>query len=387
MYLSANWLKKLTIRPALMFLSLMSMSVFAADPSQRWQTNMSPGVTELGQNMYDIHMIVFWISVAIGILVFGAMAYIIFFHRKSKGHQPSDFHESTVVELAWTIIPFFILGAMAIPATESIVKVYDTKDSDVDILITGYQWKWKYEYLSKVEGGKNFSFLSNLATPRDVIYGDSTTRKKRENYLLEVDEPILIPVNKKTRFLVTGGDVIHAWWVPDLAVKKDATPGFINETWTRPTKTGIFRGQCAELCGKDHGFMPIVVKVVEQAEFDTWVAEKSAGVNYDPLTHDQLMEMGKSLYERTCAGCHMPTGEGIPGAFPALKGSAIATGDIKNHLGVVVKGRAGTAMAAFGTQLNDLDLAAIITYERNAWGNNTGDTVQAVDLKNFKSGQ
>ncbi len=380
MYLSVDRLKKFTFRPALMLFVLFSTGAIA-DPSQRWQLNMSPGVTELGQKIYDLHMAVTIICCVIALFVFIPLTIIIVKHRKSTGKQAATWHENLFFELSWTIIPFFILGFMAYPSTMTLIEAYDTSDSDIDILVTGYQWKWKYEYLGK--DGKNFSFMSNLSTPRDVIYGDPT---ERENYLLEVDEPLLIPVNQKTRFLVTAADVIHAWWVPDLAVKKDATPGYINEAYTIPTKTGTYRGQCAELCGKDHGFMPIVVKVVEQAEFDAWVEEKSKAVDLSPKTFDELMALGKDLYATNCAACHGVNGEGIAGAFPGLKGSPIAVGDMTGHLDIVVNGKPGTAMAAYGSQLDALKLAAIITYERNAWGNNAGDSVQATDVLNYMNG-
>ena len=389
MYLSVKKLKKLTFRSVILLMSLLSFSVFA-DPTSRWQLNMEPGVTDIGQKIYDLHMTVTWICVIISCLVFGWMAYIIVMHRKSSGRTPATFHEHLGVELAWTIIPFFILGAIAIPSTKVLVEIYDTSESDIDILITGYRWKWKYEYINN-DGGENFSFMSNLSTPRAQIDGKTpeaiAAREANNNYLLEVDEPVVIPVGKKTRFLVTAADVIHSWWVPALAVKKDATPGYINETWTIPNEIGTYRGQCAELCGKDHGFMPIVVKVVSEEDFIAWKEEKSAAVDMSEKTHDELMSVGKGLYETNCAGCHGVTGEGIPGAFPALKGSAIATGDMNKHIDVVVNGVAGTSMAAYGVQLDALKMAAIITYERNAWGNNTGDTIQATDVANFQNSQ
>ena len=270
MYLQARRLYRLTLSPVLLLLSFLSTGAWAEE-AQRWQVNMTPGVTEVGEQIYSLHMTVFWICVWIGVVVFGIMFYSVFTHRKSKGAKSADFHESTSVEIAWTVVPFIILIVMAFPATKTLLEVYNFEDSELDILVTGYQWKWKYEYIN--ENGENVAFFSNLRTGKTEIYNEDS---KGEHYLLEVDEPLVIPVDKKVRFLITANDVIHAWWVPHLAFKKDAIPGFINEAWTKATKTGVYRGQCAELCGRDHGYMPIVVNVVEQAEYDGWLADKQS---------------------------------------------------------------------------------------------------------------
>lgn len=347
--------------------------------------NMPRSVTEVGQSIYGLHMLIFWICVVIGIAVFGVMFYSIYAHRKSRGVVPSQFHESTKVEIAWTVVPFFILILMAFPATSTLVEIYDFEDAEMDILITGYQWKWKYEYLA--EDGENVSFFSNLTTPQGEIYN---TAEKNENYLLEVDEPMVIPVNTKVRFLVTANDVIHAWWVPELAVKKDAIPGFINETWTLATEEGVYRGQCAELCGKDHGFMPIVVKVVSEAEYADWLDSKQAEAAQirelmeQTFSIDELMARGKDVYQKNCLACHGANGEG--GVGTAIAKSPIATGELGEHLNVGVNGVPGTAMQAFGGILNDVDLAAVITYQRNAFGNNMGELVQPIDIFNYKKG-
>jgi len=347
--------------------------------------NMSPGVTEVGHAIFDLHMTILWICVIIGAAVFGVMFYSIFYHRKSRGVTPAQFHESTKVEIAWTVVPFFILIGMAVPATSTLLDIYDFEDAELDILVTGYQWKWKYEYLD--ENGENIVFFSNLATPQEEIYN---VNEKNPNYLLEVDEPLVIPVDTKVRFLVTANDVIHSWWVPELAVKKDAVPGFINETSATPTEEGTFRGQCAELCGKDHGFMPIVVNVVNQDEYALWASAKKAEAAQirelmaQNFTMDELMERGKQVYMRNCMACHGVNGEGGIGA--AIAGSAIATGALMQHMNVGVNGVPGTAMQAFGGILNDVDLAAVITYQRNAFGNNMGDMVQPIDVFNFKKG-
>ena len=356
------------------------------------QINMPTGVsdagvviTELGAEIYGLHMLIFWISVAIGVGVFGIMLYSIYAHRKSRGVKPSQFHEHTGVEIAWTVIPFFILVAMAVPATSTLLEVYDNDDAELSILVTGYQWKWKYEYLDA--DGENISFFSNLATSQEQIYN---TDVKGENYLLEVDQPLVIPVDTKVRFLITASDVIHSWWVPEIAVKRDAIPGFINEAWTRVLAEGVYRGQCTELCGSYHGFMPVEVHVVSQDEFDDWTASKRGAAASDAalaareLSVDDLMARGADIYNASCLACHGAKGEG--GLGNAIAGSAIAMGGVDSHLNVIVNGVAGTAMQAFGAQLSDVDVAAVTTYQRNAFGNNTGDVVQASDVVSYKEG-
>ncbi|MEZ7951142.1 MAG: cytochrome c oxidase subunit II [Halioglobus sp.] len=375
----AKQLCKLALGPVLLFMSVSAMAAGGEASS----INMTPGVTELGREVYDLHMIILWICVAIGVAVFGVMFYSIIFHRKSRGVIPAKFHESTTVEIAWTVVPFFILIAMAVPATTTLLTLYDTDDSELDILITGYQWKWKYEYLN--EEGENVSFFSNLRTPQAEIYNDED---KGEYYLLEVDEPLVLPVDTKVRFLVTANDVIHSWWVPALAVKRDAIPGFINETWARPTEQGIYRGQCSELCGKSHGFMPIVVNVVSKEEYGEWIAAKQTEatevkqLTSQDFTLDELMVRGESVYDTSCLACHGANGEG--GVGNAIAGSAVATGDINAHLEIGINGVPGTSMQAFGGQLSDVDMAAVITYQRNAFGNNMGDSLQPVDVNNYK---
>ncbi|MEP6389741.1 MAG: cytochrome c oxidase subunit II [Halioglobus sp.] len=384
MYFEAKRLVKLALGSMLTLMSIASAGVLAADDKLN-ELNMSPGVTAIGQDIFDLHMLILWICVIIGLLVFGVMFYSIYYHRKSRGVTPATFHESTKVEIAWTVIPFFILIGMAVPATSTLLDIYDTDDAELDILITGFQWKWKYEYLG--ETGENVTFFSNLRTPQTEIYNAAD---KGENYLLEVDEPVVIPVNTKVRFLITANDVIHSWWVPELAVKRDAVPGFINETWTLATEEGIYRGQCAELCGKDHGFMPIVVNVVSQEEYEEWLgAKQSEAAEIKELmaqnfTLDQLMERGKGVYERSCLACHGAGGEG--GLGTAIAGSAVATGELGGHLEIGINGVPGSAMQAFGGQMNDVDMAAVITYQRNAFGNNMGDMVQPIDVFNHKKG-
>jgi cytochrome c oxidase subunit 2 len=381
MCFEAKRLCQLALGPVLMLMSLVAQ----ASGSEASTVNMTAGVTSVGQSIYDLHMIILWICVIIGLMVFGVMFYSIYYHRKSRGVTPATFHESTTVEIAWTVVPFFILIAMAVPATNTLLEIYDFDESELDIMVTGYQWKWKYEYLD--ENNENVAFFSNLRTPQSEIYNNE---EKGEHYLLEVDEPLVIPVNTKVRFLVTANDVIHSWWVPELAVKKDAIPGFINETWTRPTVEGVYRGQCAELCGENHGFMPIVVNVVSQEEYDQWLSTKQKDAAEIKLlmaqnfTLEEQMERGKAVYDRSCLACHGANGEG--GVGLPIAGSAIATGDVSGHLEVGINGVPGTAMQAFGGQLNDVDMAAVITYQRNAFDNNMGDIVQPIDVFNHKKG-
>jgi len=235
--------------------------------------NMTQGVTEISREVYGLHMKIFWWCVAIAVVVFGAIFWSILFHRKSRGYKAATFHHSTIVEVVWTVIPFIILIAMAIPAAKTLIAMESTESADITVKITGYQWKWRYEYLDGDAAG--VSFFSSLSTPLEQINdenpGAEAARLQNENYLLEVDNALVLPTGKKVRFLLTAADVIHAWWIPDFAVKKDAIPGFINEMWTVIDEPGVYRGQCAELCGKDHGFMPIVVIAKDEADYAKWV--------------------------------------------------------------------------------------------------------------------
>ena len=340
--------------------------------------NLREGVTFISQKVFDLHMLIFWICVVACVAVFAVLIYSIFTHRKSKGAVPATFHESTTVEIIWTTIPFLILVAMAVPATTTLLALEDTRDADMSIQVTGYQWKWKYDYLDD-----DISFFSSLTTPREQIEGAA---EKGENYLQEVDNPVVVPINKKIRFLITSNDVIHSWWVPDLGWKQDAIPGFINDAWTELKEPGLYRGKCAELCGKDHGFMPIVLVAKTEEDYAAWVDEQkgaaaaAADAATATLTMDELMAKGEVAYNKTCAACHQANGAGIPGVFPAIAGSAMATGDVAGHIDIVLNGKDGTAMQAFGEQLGTVDLAAVITYQRNAFGNDTGDMVQPADV-------
>ncbi len=363
---------------------LLANSQAIAEEGGRSTINMPIGVTPTSVDVYGLHMDIFWWCVVIGVVVFGVMFFSMIVHRKANGAKAANFHDSTALEILWTVIPFIILIIMAFPATKSLIKLYDTDDSEVDIVITGYQWYWKYEYLDE-----GVSFFSRLSTPQEQIYNQAP---KGDNYLLEVDEPLVIPTNKKVRFLVTSNDVIHAWWVPDLAVKRDAIPGYINESWTYVEQPGTFRGVCAELCGKDHGFMPVVVKAVEEGEYTSWLAErreqaeKIKELTSKTFTLDELMAQGETVYGKACLACHGANGEG--GVGKAIAGSPIATGDLAAHLDIVVNGsQVNPAMAAYKDTLSEVDTAAVITYQRNAFGNNTGDTVQPIDILNYKQGK
>ena len=350
-----------------------------------WKMGLQTPSTALGQRVYDLHTIVTLICVVIFIGVFGAMFYSVFKHRKDLGHKAAQFHENTTVEVLWTLIPFVILIALAIPATSALKDMRDTSVPDLTIKATGYQWKWGYDYI-KGEG-EGISFYSALSTPRDQIDGgNDEARKKNPNYLLEVDNPLVVPVGKKIRILTTAQDVIHAWYVPQLSVKQDAIPGFIRDTWFKAEKAGTYRGQCAELCGKDHGFMPIVVEVKEPADYAAWVAgqqKKIAAAKVDPnksWSLDELKAHGEKVYAQNCAACHQATGLGVPPTFPALSGSKVVNGPKQNQIALVLNGKPGTAMAAFG-RLSDADLAAVITYTRNNWDNKTGEAVSPADVK------
>lgn len=365
--------------------ALLISSVARAD----WTLNMPRGVTDISQEVYGLHMLTLWVCVVIGVLVFGVMFYSMFKHRKSKGAVSSNFHESTKVELAWTLIPAAVIFAIGVKATYTLADMYNFEESEVTVEVVGYQWRWRYRYIDE-NAEQEVSFFSSMSTPRDEI---NNRLEKNENYLLEVDEPVVLPTGTKVRFLLSSADVIHSWWVPALAVKKDAIPGIVNEAWTIINEEGTYRGQCTELCGKDHGFMPVVVEAVSPEAFEQWLADKEqeaielAELNDREWTFEELMERGEEVYSSACASCHQPNGSGVPGAFPALANSPIALGPAEGHLDVVVNGVRGTAMAAYGNQLSDSDMAAVITYERNAWGNDVGDMVTPVDVYNFKAGE
>ncbi|SOE46451.1 Cytochrome c oxidase polypeptide II [plant metagenome] len=334
------------------------------------QLNLQAGVTQISQDIAWLHWMMLIICLVIFVGVFGVMFYSIWAHRKSRGAKPATFHEHVGVEIAWTVIPFIIVIAMALPATRTVVAMKDTSSPDLTIKITGYQWKWGYEYMDGEASGVRF--LSNLSTPPAQI---ANLEPKGEFYLMEVDNPMVVPVGKKVRLVLTSADVIHSWMIPAFGVKQDAIPGFLRDSWFRAEKEGEFRGQCAELCGKDHAFMPIVVKVLSEEAYAEWAAgeqKKLAELADDPnkeWTKDELIERGQKVYAANCVACHQANGRGLPGSFPPLDGDPVVLGPKAAQIGVVVKGKPGTAMQAFGPQLNDVEIAAAITYTRNAWGN------------------
>jgi cytochrome c oxidase subunit 2 len=358
-----------------LFAGLILLALGQGSARAEYSLNLVKGVTKVSHDIYDLHMLILWICVLIGIVVFGTMFYSIYHHRKDKGHKAEQFHENTTVEIIWTIIPTVILISMAIPATKTMLELDDVQDSDMSIKVTGWQWKWEYDYL---DNGIHFFSSLDEASNKARQLDSGIDPRSVSNYLLNVDHPLVIPTNKKIRFVFTAADVIHSWWVPALGWKKDANPGFINEAWTMVEKPGTYRGQCTELCGKDHGFMPIVVVAMDQPDYDAWVKktqeEAQRGPDLSDQSHDQLVAKGATVYEKNCSTCHMPGGEGVPGAFPALKGSAVVKGDIKAQAEIVLNGK--NAMPAFAKMLKADELAAVITYTRNALGNKVGDEIQ-----------
>ena len=364
---------------------ISALLIFSVPMKADWLAlNMTRGATDISNEVFELHMLIFWICVAIGVVVFGVMFYSMYAHTKKKNPVAATFHENHKVEIAWTIIPFLILIAMAIPASKTLVKIYDDEAGDLNIQVTGYQWKWQYNYLED-----DVSFFSNLSTDMDEI---NNLVPKGENYLQEVDEMVVIPVGKKVRFLITANDVIHSWWMPAFAIKQDAIPGFVNTAWTKVDKPGIYRGKCTELCGKNHGFMPIVVKVVEQSEYDEWVsgkreaAMKMAELTTKDWTAEELVARGESVYAVNCVACHQTNGQGISGIFPALAGSDIVLNDKERNIEILMEGVQGAAMNSF-SYLSEVELAAVITYTRQSWGNENngdGEIVVPKDIVDYK---
>jgi cytochrome c oxidase subunit 2 len=346
--------------------------------------NLQIPASQVAQDVFELHNLIMLVCLGIFIVVFGAMFYSLLKHRKSVGHKAAHFHENTTVEVIWTVIPFVILMGMAYPAAKVVIDMKDTTNPDMTIKITGYQWKWGYDYLND-----DISFYSMLSTPREQIYGAA---EKGEHYLLEVDEPMVVPVGKRVRLLITANDVLHSWWVPALGAKQDAIPGFIRDSWFKADRIGTYRGQCVELCGKDHGFMPIVVEVVSEEDYAAWVAKKkgaaqsTAGDNAKTFEIADLMARGEQVYQANCAACHQADGMGMAGVFPAISGSKVANGPIEGHIALVLNGVPGTAMAAFAGMLSDADVAAVVTYQRNAWNNKMGDLAQPAEIAAARGG-
>ena len=348
--------------------------------------NMPIGVTEVSEEIFDLHMLIMWICVWIGVVVFGIMFWSLWKYRKSSGAIAAKFDDHFWVEIAWTVAATVILVGMAIPSTSVMIKAYDDTEGDINIMVTGYQWKWQYTYL---EDG--VSFFSNLSTSQEEI---DNAIPKGEFYLSEVDEPLVIPINKRIRFLITGNDVIHSWWVPDFAVKQDAVPGFINTAWTNVPKPGIYRGACTELCGLKHAFMPVVVRAVEQEEYEAWIIEKIALAEAEKLltekvwTKAELVERGQGVYLKNCVACHQANGQGLPPVFPSLEGSQIVMRDKARNIEILMEGVQGAAMQAFSKQLSEVDIASVITYTRDSWSNGKngdGEIVVPMDIVDYKN--
>lgn len=393
----------------ILFLTMFASNTAFAD----WQLNLPMGVTPVSHDIFGLHMTILWICVVIGLGVFGVMLYSILYHRKSRGYKAAKFHEHLSVELTWTFIPLIILIIIAIPATKVLINMNDQSQPDITIKITGRQWKWEYEYLDQ-----GIRFFSNSTTPYAQIHNQEP---KDSNYLRSVDHPLVVPIHKKIRFLITSGDVIHAWFVPELGLQRDTIPGFITESWTRINRPGTYYGQCNKLCGINHAYMPVVVVAMSESDFEKWVIQQKGGTVASPapasvtpppakptastpstttaatakpatttppsetnVSMADLMQKGEKVYLNTCAVCHQPNGEGMPPTFPALKGGKIVTGPAGAHIDQVLNGKPGTAMQAFKDQLNDEDLAAVITYERNSWGNKS-DMVTPAQCKEART--
>ncbi len=352
--------------------------------------NMTRGVTTMSAINYQLHMIVLWICVVIGVIVFSAMFFSIVLHRKSRNHEAVQFTHSTKAEIIWTVIPILILVVIAVPATKALIHMEVAPETEMTVKITGFQWRWKYHYVED-----DIQFISSLDAISNAARRLSSGIDPRsvDNYLLEVDHPLVLPADTKIKFLITADDVIHSWWVPALGWKRDAVPGFINEAWTEIMEPGTYRGQCAELCGKDHGFMPIVLKVLPKAQYRKWVQlqkNRMADERFEIerlWSREELMRLGEDVYATQCAACHQSDGMGLAPAFPALVGSAVTNGPVSEHINVVLNGREGTAMQAWGSMLSAADIAAALTYTRNSFGNESGDVVQPQTIHRIKNGK
>jgi len=369
-----------------LFAGLILMALGLGTAQADYTLNLMKGVTKVSNDIYDLHMLILWICVFIGIGVFGTMFYSIYHHRKSKGHKAEQFHENTTIEIIWTIIPTLILIGMAIPATKAMIELDDVQESEMSIKVTGHQWKWEYEYL---DNGIHFFSSLDEASNKARQMNSGIDPRSVPNYLLNVDKPLVIPTKKKIRFVFTAADVIHSWWVPDLGWKKDTIPGFINESWTSVDKAGTYRGQCTELCGKDHGFMPIVVIAMDEPDYNAWVEQQKAAALAEASSADktwsteELVAKGQSVYETNCASCHMVDGAGLAGTFPAITKSPMVTGDINAQVNLMLNGKG--MMPAFGKILSAVDFAAVVTYTRNGLGNSVGDSIQPSAIQALQS--
>lgn len=384
-----------SIKPILAMVIGLLGALSGASAWASYDVNIPQPASNIADQIYGLHLYILWVCVVIFVVVFAAMFYSIFKFRKSKGAKADvNFHESTLIEIIWTVIPFVILIAMAVPATKTVLEMKDTSSPDLTIKVTGYQWGWRYDY-----SGDEIGFYSNLKTPWSQIGQPETpaTDEKNPDYLLEVDNALVIPVGKRVRLLVTSNDVIHGWYVPQLGVNQYGIPGFIKDAWLKADRVGTFKGQCSQICGKLHGYMPITVIVKSEADYAAW--EKEAKAKWGkaaaapavaaptpestapatPLTLAEATAAGEKVYTANCVACHQATGKGMPPAFPSLVGSKVVTGSAAEQIAVVLKGRAGTAMQPFA-RLSDSELASVITYTRNAWGNKASQ-VQPADIK------
>ena len=363
-----------------LFVGLTAAAASGAAHAAAWY--FQTPASKMAQDIDWLHQVLMWIILVIFVGVFGFMFYACYAHRKSIGHKAEQFHENTTVEILWTVIPALILIVIAWPVTKVVIAQKDTSAPDLTIKVTGYQWKWGYDYLRGE--GEGISFVSNLSTPRDQIEGHAP---KGEHYLLEVDNEMVVPIGKKVRIITTAADVIHAWWIPALGAKQDAIPGFLRDIWFRAEQTGTYRGQCTELCGKEHGFMPIVVRVVSAEDYSKWVGDQkkamAASADDPGKTWDlkELAARGEKVYAANCVACHQASGQGLAAMkAPALAGSKFVTGAEAGAIDTVLNGRPNTAMQAFGKQLSDTEIAAVITFTRNSWGNKASD-VQPAEVK------
>ena len=364
--------------------------VSGATANAAYDVDILPPASPIAQQIYDLHWAILWVCVVIFFVVFGTMFYSVFKHRKSVGAKAAHFHENTTIEVIWTVIPFLILIGMAYPATKTVLEMKDSSSPDLTIKVTAYQWAWEYDYL---QDGVKFNSL--LSTPRAQIEEwEKKGEKKNPDYLLEVNNPMVVPAGKKVRLLVTANDVIHGWYVPQLGVNQYGIPGFVKDTWFKADKPGTYRGQCSQICGKEHGYMPIVVVAKTPADYEAWVKQQKAKMPVaeaapqqvaaaapaaveDPnkkWSADELKALGEKVYAANCVACHQATGKGMPPAFPPLDGSKLAVGPKAAQIALVLNGKQGTAMASF-SRLSDSELAAVITYTRTAWGNKAGEVL------------
>ena len=372
-------------------LSMISLRVLAS-----YDVNIPQPASPIAEQIYGLHMYILWVCATIFVVVFGFMFYSIFKFRKSNGAKADvNFHESTLIEIIWTIIPFVILIAMAVPATKTILDMKDTSSPDMTVKVTGFQWGWRYDY-----SAEDFGFYSNLATPWSQIGqpGTGPQEKQGDDYLLEVDHPLVVPVGKRVRLLITSNDVIHGWYVPQLGINQYGIPGFIKDVWFKADRSGTYKGQCSQICGKLHGYMPIAVVVKSEADYAKWVVESKtkwgtkASVSAAPavsvpteddnkvFTMAEAKAKGETLYAANCVACHQPNGRGMPPAFPSLAGSKIVLGPSDQQINIVLNGKPGTAMQPFA-RLSNSEIAALITFTKNSFGNSVGKVIQPSDIK------